>query len=86
MKATGIVRKVDKNGRFVVPKSIRDEQGLNDKIEIFVEKDGEVILRECSLRCSFCGLENSDDMIEFKGSNICNNCLKEIHKIEINNK
>jgi len=48
MKATGIVRKIDDLGRIVIPKEIR--KGLRirvgDPLEIFVEKNGEVILKK----------------------------------------
>ena len=44
MKATGIVRKVDKLGRIVLPIELRNtlEIGIGDPIEIYV--DGEFIL------------------------------------------
>lgn len=48
MKATGIVRKIDDLGRVVIPKEIR--KGLRirigDPLEIYVEKNGEVILKK----------------------------------------
>lgn len=48
MKATGIVRKIDDLGRIVIPKEIR--KGLRirvgDPLEIYVEKNGEIILKK----------------------------------------
>ena len=46
MKATGIVRRIDDLGRVVVPKEIRRTLKIRegDPIEIFTEKDGEIIL------------------------------------------
>lgn len=50
MKATGIVRRIDELGRIVVPKEIRRNLRMRegDPIEIFTEKNGEVILRKYS--------------------------------------
>jgi len=50
MKATGIVRRIDDLGRVVVPKEIRRTLKIRegDPIEIFTEKDGEIILRKYS--------------------------------------
>lgn len=48
MKATGIVRKIDDLGRIVIPKEIRKNLRIRegDPLEIFIEKDGEIILRK----------------------------------------
>ena len=50
MKATGIVRRIDDLGRVVVPKKIRRSLKIREgePIEIFTEKDGEIILRKYS--------------------------------------
>ncbi len=50
MKATGIVRRIDDLGRVVVPKEIRRVLHLRegDPIEIFTDKDGEIILKKYS--------------------------------------
>lgn len=50
MKATGIVRRIDDLGRVVVPKEIRRTLKIRegDPMEIFTEKDGEIILRKYS--------------------------------------
>ena len=46
MKATGIVRRIDDLGRVVIPKEIR--RTLKDPLEIFVDREGEVILKKYS--------------------------------------
>lgn len=50
MKATGIVRKIDDLGRVVIPKEIRRTLRIRDgdPLEIFTEKDGEVIFKKYS--------------------------------------
>ena len=50
MKATGIVRKIDDLGRVVIPKEIRRTMRIRegDPLEIFTEKDGEVIFKKYS--------------------------------------
>ena len=50
MKATGVVRRIDDLGRIVIPKEIRRTLRIKegDPIEIFTDKEGEVILKKYS--------------------------------------
>ena len=50
MKATGIVRRIDDLGRIVIPKEIRRTLRIRegDPLEIFTDKDGEVIFKKYS--------------------------------------
>lgn len=50
MKATGIVRRIDDLGRVVIPKEIRRTLRIRegDPLEIFVDNEGEVILKKYS--------------------------------------
>ncbi len=50
MKATGIVRRIDDLGRVVIPKEIRRTLRIRegDPLEIFTDKDGEIILKKYS--------------------------------------
>lgn len=50
MKATGIVRRIDDLGRVVIPKEIRRTLRIRegDPLEIFTERDGEVIFKKYS--------------------------------------
>lgn len=50
MKATGIVRRIDDLGRVVIPKEIRRTMRIRegDPLEIFTNKDGEVIFKKYS--------------------------------------
>ena len=79
MKSTGIVRKLDELGRLVIPKELRRTLGIDvkDPLEIYV--DGEsIILKKYAPACIFCNEAN--DVIVFKGKNICSNCIKLIGK------
>ncbi len=51
MKATGIVRRIDDLGRVVIPKEIRRTMRIRegDPLEIFTNRDGEVIFKKYSL-------------------------------------
>src|SRR6185369_10293563 len=50
MKATGIVRRIDDLGRVVIPKEIRRTLRIRegDPLEIYVDREGEVILKKYS--------------------------------------
>lgn len=50
MKATGIVRRIDELGRVVIPMEIRRTMKIRegDPLEIFTDKEGELILRKYS--------------------------------------
>ena len=80
MKSTGIVRKVDKLGRIVLPVELRKTLDIGDKddIEIAVEGD-KVVLRKHSPACVFCN--SVHEICLFHGKNICMNCLRELKQI-----
>jgi len=48
LKATGVVRRIDDLGRVVIPKEVRRTLRIRegDPLEIFVDRDGEVILKK----------------------------------------
>ncbi len=77
MKSTGIVRKIDSLGRFVIPIELRNvlEISTSDSIEIFTDED-KIILKKYQPACLFCG--NADDITYYKGKLICKNCLEEL--------
>lgn len=79
MKATGIVRKIDPLGRIVLPKEIRRTFDLPEEtpMEIFVDED-KIVLKKYEPACVFCG--DAKDIKNYKGKNICKNCLKELKK------
>ena len=77
MKATGIVRDVDEQGRIVIPKSLRKTLDISkgDPIEIFTENDT-IILKKYAPFCTFCG--SSDTVLSFHGKNVCSECVEKI--------
>ena len=80
MKSTGIVRKVDELGRIVLPIELRRTMDIAEKdaIEIYVDGSS-IILRKYEPTCIFCG--DAKNIINYRGKNICPNCLKEMKKL-----
>ncbi|MDI3534034.1 MAG: AbrB family transcriptional regulator, transcriptional pleiotropic regulator of transition state [Thermosediminibacterales bacterium] len=77
MKSTGIVRKVDELGRVVLPIELRRTLNIakKDALEIYVDND-KIVLKKYEPACIFCG--NVDNVVNFKGKNICHDCLEEL--------
>ncbi len=71
MKATGIVRRIDDLGRVVIPKEIRRTLRIRegDPLEIFTDRDGEVILKKYSpmTDLSFFAQEYVDSLFDATG-------------------
>lgn len=81
MKSTGIVRKMDRLGRIVIPKELRRVMRIEedvDAMEIFTEGNT-VILKKYEPSCIFCG-ENGPSIMSFKGHNVCRKCIAELDK------
>ena len=79
MKSTGIVRKVDELGRIVLPIELRRTLDIaeRDSLEIFVDGPS-IVLRKYQPSCVFC--DSAKNVINFKGKNVCPNCLKELRE------
>ncbi len=79
MKATGIVRKFDENGRFVLPMELRKKLDLasgDDALEIFVEDDC-IILKKYAPSCIFCG--SMEDLVSLRDKKVCRRCAEKIN-------
>ena len=77
MKSTGIVRKVDQLGRIVLPIELRNTMDISEKDALGIYVDGnQIILKKYEPSCIFCG--NAKNVENFKGRNICADCLKEL--------
>lgn len=81
MKATGIVRKFDENGRFVIPMELRKQLGLDsrdDALEVFVEED-RIILKKYAPACIFCG--GMEDLFSYKDKKVCTACAEKLNML-----
>jgi transcriptional pleiotropic regulator of transition state genes len=79
LKSTGIVRKVDELGRVVIPIELRRTLNIEEKDSLEIYVDGEhIILKKYEPACIFCG--NAKDVIQYKGKNICPDCMEEFKK------
>ena len=82
MKSTGIVRKLDKLGRIVIPIELRRVLDIYEKapIEIFVEGDM-IILKNYKPLCYICG--DSEKLKDYKNVRICSHCIEFAKNIKI---
>ena len=80
MKTTGIVRQMDSLGRIVLPIELRRTLDIaqKDSLEIFVDGN-QIVLKKYEPNCAFC--DNTKDIIQYKGRNICPSCLAAIKKL-----
>lgn len=82
MKSIGIVRKVDKLGRIVLPVELRKTMGIGDKDDLEIAVEGDmVVLRKYNPACIFCA--GAKEIGVFRGKNICMNCLRELQQIPV---
>ena len=77
MKSTGIVRKVDELGRVVLPIELRRTFDIAEKdaLEIYVD-ESTIILKKYEPACIF--FQNAKDVQQYKGKNICPDCMNEL--------
>ena len=80
MKKTGIIRKLDKLGRVVLPIELRRGLDWNehDRVEIFIEDD-RVILQKYEPNCLFCG--GTKNLKEFRGKQVCARCVEKMSEL-----
>ena len=81
MKSTGIVRRIDALGRFVLPIELRRllELDTDSSIEIFTEEDA-VILKKYQPACVFCG--EAKDVTQYLGRNVCAKCIDTLAQLK----
>lgn len=74
LKSTGIVRRVDEMGRFVLPAELRQVYGIDHLTPLEIFTDGEqIVLRKYLPMCLFCGSSSGEVMV-FRGKAICLLC------------
>ena len=75
MKATGIVRRIDDLGRVVIPKEIRRTMRIRegDPLEIFTNRDGEVIFKKYSPIGELSNFANqyAETLAKISGRGVC---------------
>lgn len=79
MRSTGIVRRVDRLGRIVIPMEIRNTKNMQEgtPLELFIHGD-ELILRKYTPGCSICA--TCDDIKTIEGISLCKECLSKFTK------
>lgn len=77
MKSTGYARKVDGQGRIVLPKSIRNEMDMNigDDLRFYVDGDM-IVLKKYEPSCIFCDKE--DEIINYRDKHMCKMCMNDL--------
>ena len=80
MKSTGMVRAIDKVGRIVIPKEIRNSFRIKegDPLEIFTDNN-RIILQKYEPACMFCA--SAEDVVEFGDKRICKKCIDKIKNL-----
>lgn len=80
-KSTGIVRKVDELGRIVIPIELRRTLSIEEKdsLEIFVDSEGEIILKKYQPGCALCG-GMEDLKLTQNNKLVCSKCVEALVK------
>lgn len=82
MNDKGIIRDVDKMGRVVIPKEIRDQLNIKnevDSLEVFIQGDN-IVLRKYRPACFFCN--KLDELVNYNGYNVCVSCVEKLQKLK----
>ena len=74
MKDSGIMRRVDSLGRFVLPKELRRQLQIecNDYLQIYTEGE-KIIIQTAQCSCALCG--RTDDLIDLNDKKVCKSCV-----------
>ena len=75
MKSTGIIRKMDKLGRIVLPIEIRKTLGINENTPIEISVDGNNIMltkNDIFNKCAICNSEKN--LVNYKNVLLCDLC------------
>lgn len=79
-KMISFKRTVDKLGRLVIPKEIREQYGFgeNTPVEITPVMKNMLTIKLINNSCLFC--KNENDLVEFHDYHVCRNCIKQMKK------
>lgn len=77
MNGVGIVRKIDKIGRIVIPIELyrRFDLKHKDSVEFSTTYDT-IVIKKHKMKCGICG--SKSDLSKFKKGFICKECLNEL--------
>jgi transcriptional pleiotropic regulator of transition state genes len=79
MKSTGIVRKVDQLGRFVLPSELRAKFDIkDDALEVFTSGDM-IVLKKYNPSDIFTG--DMEDLIDYMGKKVSRKNIKELARL-----
>lgn len=80
MRNTGITRPLDRMGRIVIPKSIRDQLNLKEKDRFFFyvtnEEQKNIVLKQVKNSCVLCN--STENLKQIDGNLICSDCIEKI--------
>lgn len=74
----GIIRPIDRMGRVVIPKELRNQlkvENDKDSFEIFIEGD-KIILKKYHPTCVFCN--RLGPSVEYAGHTVCKACIERL--------
>lgn len=79
MKNTGIVRRVDRLGRIVIPKEVRRTLNIDSGAALGISVGNDrIILSRYHEKCILCSKERK--LKKFKGKLVCQSCIDMIKK------
>lgn len=80
MKSRGMVRHVDRLGRIVLPKEMREAIGIEPMGDVeLVLENGQIILTRFESVCVFCG--SSRELVQYRGKNLCRECMENLRRV-----
>ncbi len=83
MRATGIVRSIDDLGRIAIPRELRSTHNLGkgDSVEIFIDDNGDIILRKYQPGCIICG--GMEGVQTIRGKHLCSKCIETVKRLKV---
>lgn len=78
----GFIRRVNKLGRIVIPKEIRDILDIqdNDCLEMYLEDD-HIVLKKYQPYCIFC--KKLSPSIEYGQYSVCKDCIEKLQELKV---
>ena len=77
MKIGGVIRRIDKLGRIVLPKSMCNALQIRTDDELDVTMEGErIVVQKCRNGCVFCG--GSEKLTTYSGRKVCASCVESL--------